>query len=103
MAGRRMSPPRPKVFTIPSEVPFLDALAEGLIARHFDPKDPASLARATVLLPTRRAARSLGEHLVTHASAKGLATALLLPQIRPLGDVDEEAMLFAEDGSAAPD
>jgi ATP-dependent helicase/nuclease subunit B len=98
-----MSARRPAVFTIPTHVPFLEALAEGLIARFLDPADPASLVRATVLLPTRRAARSLGEHLLAEAKARGLATALLLPEIRPLGDVDEETFLLEAEEGAAPE
>jgi len=43
---------------IPPHLPFLDALAAGLLAR-LPAGDPAALARVTVLLPTRRAARGL--------------------------------------------
>ncbi|MGD1933491.1 MAG: double-strand break repair protein AddB [Candidatus Phaeomarinobacter sp.] len=69
-----------QVFTIPPHVPFLPALAEGLLARG------DALAATTVLVPTRRAARSLVEALL----AQSETDALLLPEIRPLGDVDEE-------------
>src|SRR5258708_34490659 len=50
---------RPAVFTIASDVPFLDALVAGLLAQTGD--DPLALARQTVLLPTRRASRALRE------------------------------------------
>ena len=92
-----------KLYTIPSEIPFLAALAEGIIARHFDAKDPASLAQLTVLLPTRRAARSLSTRLLDHLGADGAAAALILPNIRPLGDVDEDALILAEDESGFED
>ena len=67
--------------TIPPGVPFLDALANGLIART---ADPHQLADITILLPTRRAARALSEAFLRSTSG----TALLLPRMVPLGDVD---------------
>jgi len=48
-----------QLFTIASDLPFLDALVAGLRAESGD--DPLTLARATILLPTRRAVRALGE------------------------------------------
>ncbi|MEQ8746648.1 double-strand break repair protein AddB [Pyruvatibacter sp.] len=69
-----------QVFTIPPHVPFLQALAHGLLA-HGD-----ALPDVTVLVPTRRAARALAEALLEASDAD----AVLLPVIRPLGDVDEE-------------
>ena len=50
---------QPTVFNIPASVPFVDALAQGLLTDAGD--DPLALAAVTVLLPTRRAARSLRE------------------------------------------
>jgi ATP-dependent helicase/nuclease subunit B len=82
-----MAPQRPKIFTIPSGIPFARALAEGVIAR--TGADPLKLADALVLVPTRRAARSLRESF-----AAALGGAALLPRIRPLGDVDDENDLF---------
>ena len=79
----------PRLFNIPSGVPFLSTLAKSLVAGAFgavhDPADPASLARATIFLPTRRAARALATCLADELGA----SALLLPRIVPLGDVDE--------------
>ena len=69
-----------QVFTIPPHVPFLRALATGLLERG------DQLADVTVLVPTRRAARALVEEFLAQAPTD----ALLLPAIRPLGDVDEE-------------
>ena len=45
----------PNVFTIPADQPFVGALAAGLLAR----ATGGELADGTVLLPTRRALRSL--------------------------------------------
>jgi ATP-dependent helicase/nuclease subunit B len=76
--------PAPRWFTIPPHRPFLDDLARG-IWRALSPLGPEALAEAVVLLPTRRAARSLAEAFLKVADR----TAVLLPQIRALGDLDE--------------
>lgn len=96
---------RPAVYSIPTGVPFVDALAEGIVAR-FGPglnDDPAQLADATVLLPTRRACRALRDAFLRVAAHRG---AVLLPRLLPLGDMDEEELLLAgafEDPLAGPD
>jgi ATP-dependent helicase/nuclease subunit B len=85
------------VFTVPPGVPFLAALARAIVAGGFPaagiaPPDPLGLARWTVLLPTRRAARSLIDAFLE----EGGGEARLLPRIRALGDVEEDELLFAE-------
>lgn len=84
---------RPAVYTIPPHVAFVDALAKGLIEQTRD--DPMRLARATVLLPNRRAVRALTDAFVRLSDQGGL----LLPRMSPIGDVDEDEALgsFAED------
>ena len=79
-----MSARRPSVFTIAPEAAFADALAAGLIDRTGG--DRLALARAHVLLPSRRAVRALTEAFVR--SAEG---GLLLPRMTPLGDIDVDA------------
>ncbi len=77
------------VFTISSGASFAQTLADELI-RQLDAKaDPLALSRATIYVPTRRAVRSLGEIF-----ARSVGGAALLPDIRPLGDVDEDDLLF---------
>ena len=94
-------PGAPAVFTIPAGQPFVDALAAGLLRRHAG--SPERLAAATVLLPTRRACRSL-QAAFLRASA---GAPLLLPRLLPLGDLDPEELLFetpflgAGEGAAA--
>ncbi|AMJ62396.1 double-strand break repair protein AddB [Bosea sp. PAMC 26642] len=77
------------LFTIPAGAPFLDVLAQAMVEGRFgpihDPADPAAMARTTLYLPTRRAARAFAACL----SDKLGGRALLLPRIVPLGDVDE--------------
>ena len=89
--SRDSSPPR--LNTIPSGTPFLEALARTLLA------DPSlggklganiSLADMTILLPTRRAVRALGDAFLR----MGEGTSLLLPHIQPLGDVDEDELVL---------
>lgn len=77
------------VFTIPAAAPFAQTLVDELIRQLNAKTDPLALSRATIYVPTRRAVRSLGE---TFAQAAGGAA--LLPDIRPLGDIDEDDLLF---------
>ncbi|MHA1114122.1 MAG: double-strand break repair protein AddB, partial [Alphaproteobacteria bacterium] len=79
----------PSVYSIPAGVPFVDALAAGLLARAGG--DPLALARMTVLLPTRRACRALTGAFLRRT--EGAAT--LLPVLRPIGEVDEDELALA--------
>src|ERR1700736_6599798 len=84
-----MAIPRPKVFTIPAGAPFLPTLANVLVSGRLAPlasADPLALADATVFLPTRRAVRAFREALIERLGSE----AVILPRIRPIGDVDEE-------------
>src|ERR1700722_3783117 len=75
-----------RIVTIAPEFPFLDKLAAGLLADAGG--DPAALARATILLPTRRAARALGEAFLRVSDGR----ALLLPRMMPVGDLDADEL-----------
>lgn len=77
----------PAVFTIPPGAPFVDALAAGLMAEAGG--DPLALARMTVLLPTRRGCRALHEAFLRRAEGRPL----LLPRMRPLGDLDPDDLM----------
>jgi ATP-dependent helicase/nuclease subunit B len=81
------------VSTIPAGEPFLAALARGVRARLGDA--PESLARATILLPNRRAVRALGEAFLAEAGGKSL----LLPRLAAIGDVDEDELILTGDGA----
>ncbi len=76
----------PEIYSIPAGAPFLELLAAGILRRHGT--DPLALSRVTVLLPTRRACRALAEAFLRLNDG----AALLLPTIRPLGDVDEDEL-----------
>jgi ATP-dependent helicase/nuclease subunit B len=90
-----MTGTRPRVYSIAPGIPFVDALAQGLIARLAAevPRDPLALARATVLLPTRRAVRALREAFLRATDG----TPLLLPRMMPLGDLDEDELFLADE------
>jgi len=86
------SPTPARVFNIPTGLSFVDALADGLV--RLAAGDPLRLAAMTVLLPNRRACRSLQEAFLRTApfakSDTGTHRALLLPRLQPLGDIDED-------------
>ncbi|HTK13644.1 MAG TPA: double-strand break repair protein AddB [Xanthobacteraceae bacterium] len=87
----------PHVFSIPASAPFLPTLVEalrsgGLIDGFRPAADPLALASATLYLPTRRACRQARDVLL---DGFGLEAAIL-PRIVPIGDVDEDALIFAD-------
>jgi len=79
---------RLNLFTIPATSSFVDALADRLLKQAGD--DPAQLAAMTILVPNRRAVRSLREAFLRRSNGM----ALLLPAIRPIGDVAEDELLL---------
>jgi len=81
---------RPNVFTILPGKAFVDALAVGLLDEVGD--EPFVLSDTRILLPTRRAVRSLREAFLRLNGGKPA----LLPVMTPIGDVDEEELLFHE-------
>jgi len=92
-----LSGPAPRWFSIPAHRPFVQDLARGLYDA-LTPLGPEALSQAVVLTPTRRGARSLADAFV----AAGGGRAVLPPQIRPLGDLDEGEPPF-EPGDLAVD
>ncbi len=79
------------VFTIPPGLPFVDVLAARLLAEAGG--DPLALAAMEVLLPTRRACRALSDAFLRLSGGRPL----LLPRLKPLGDLDEEELELAGD------
>ncbi|MEG3620070.1 double-strand break repair protein AddB [Magnetovibrio sp. PR-2] len=82
----------PNVYTIAPHLSFVTALADGVLERWGD--DPQNLAQVRVLLPTRRACRSLREAFLRRTDGQPM----LLPQMTPLGDVDEDDMVLEGTG-----
>ncbi|KXF79217.1 double-strand break repair protein AddB [Paramesorhizobium deserti] len=90
-----------RLYSIAPGTPFLPTLVRSLLDGTLVPgfpgrtDDPLALASATIYVPTRRAARTLRSLLVEMNPAKSA----ILPTIRPLGDVDEDAAIFDADAS----
>jgi ATP-dependent helicase/nuclease subunit B len=89
--------PGPRWFSIPAHRPFAQDLARGLVEA-LAPDGPEALSQAIVLTPTRRGARALADAFV----AAGGGRAILPPQLRPLGDLEEGEPPF-EPGDLALD
>ena len=89
-----------RVFTVPSGQPFLYAVARAVLSGQLSadgkPPSPLQLPDITLLLPTRRATRSVQEAFLSAAGGR----ALTLPQIRPISASEEDATLLA--GLAGP-
>ncbi|MHA1560077.1 MAG: double-strand break repair protein AddB, partial [Alphaproteobacteria bacterium] len=94
---------RPTVYSIPIGAPFLPTLADAFLGGQFgavDPGDPLSMTDATVLLPTRRAARTFRKLLLERSTSRSV----LMPRVRPIGDIDEDEHLLvapSEDGAGS--
>lgn len=87
-----MPPIVPAVHTIAAGLPFVDALAAGILDRHAGGRlgagDPLDLTRLTVLLPTPRAVRSLRDAFLRLSDGRPV----LLPRLAALGNVDDESV-----------
>ena len=84
------SPPlrdKPNVLSIPAGVSFADTLAAELLRQAGG--DPLKLAEITVLLPNRRACRTLQEAFLRQA-VRPDGSASLLPRLMPIGDLDSD-------------
>lgn len=80
----------PRWYAIESQRPFLDDLAAGVLDWLGD-HPPEALSDAVILLPNRRAARAFTAALTKQAGGRPI----LLPQVRPLGDLEEDEPPFA--------
>ena len=78
----------PEVYNIPAHQSFVDVLANGVIERFG--QDPISLSEVLILLPNRRAVRSLREAFLRISDGKPI----LLPNMQPIGDVDEDGLIM---------
>ena len=76
------------VYTIQGGIPFVDALAAGILEQSGG--DPLALSRMTVLLPNRRACRVLRDAFLRLGDGRPI----LPPRMSPLGDLDAEALDF---------
>ncbi len=83
------------VYTIPPSAPFLPtlirALRDGRLIEGFAP-GPLDYADVTIFLPTRRACRLARDAFLPVLGVE----AAVLPRIVPMGDIDEDELIFAE-------
>ena len=70
------------IYTIPAGQPFAQELAAGILT---SVQTPEQLAEIKILLPSRRAAQALRTAFIQ----QGEGQALFLPDMQPIGDVDE--------------
>ena len=85
-------PGQPSVYSIAAHRGFADALVAGLVPRYA--KADVGLARLTLLLPSRRAARGIVEAFVRHSGVSG-TLGMLLPRMAVVGDLDDDEGLSA--------
>ena len=78
------------IFTIPPGASFALSLARGLIDQTAG--DPMALSRMTILLPTRRACRTLSDAFLNQSRGR----ALLLPTTTPIGDLGSDENEISE-------
>ena len=94
-----------RVFTIAPSAPFLPALlralADGRLVDGVSAADPLGFAATTIFLPTRRACRLARDAFLDVLGVE----AALLPRMVPIGDIDEDELVFADmaSGVAAAD
>ena len=85
MTALPFQPGAPRLWSIPAGTPFLKALAQGLAEATHLAATPDALADAVIYVPNRRSVQSLAREL--HEASGGAA--LLAPDIRALGDLEE--------------
>jgi len=93
MSGDKMQ----RLFTIPAGIPFAKALASRLLDEYKD--TPESLPDILILLPTRRACRTLRDAFLQLNNGKPI----MLPALQALGDIDEEELSLSITGQNASD
>lgn len=84
------------IYTVPPGEPFLERLARAILNGDLPRPgghrpDPLTLPDVTLLLPTRRAARVMQDAFLSVSGAR----ALLMPQIRPISEGEEDLTLLA--------
>lgn len=105
------APARPQIYSIAAHRGFADALVAGLVPRYAEKE--MGLARLTLLLPSRRAMRTVTEAFIRHFGAKegaagtGASAGLLMPRMAVVGDLDLDETLGPlldplDDGATIP-
>jgi ATP-dependent helicase/nuclease subunit B len=91
----------PRIVALAPQLPMADQAAAAILAHfHGGGDSPEALTQLLVLVPTRRAARTLREALLRRSEGRPL----LLPRIQPIGEAAEDEMIFSQllgDGESA--
>lgn len=87
------------LYTIGAENPFLRVLARAVLDGFPVADKSLALSHWTILVPNRRSARAL-EHIFLQESDK---PALVLPRIKPIGDIDEDLIADSMPEEGLPD
>jgi len=74
------------IFNMPAGLPFTDTLARGLLGLYGD--NPETFAQLHILLPTRRACRTLQNSFLKLTEGKPL----ILPRLSTIADIDEDLL-----------
>jgi len=83
--------PGPRIYSIAAHRGFADALVAGLVPRYAEGE--LGLARLTLLLPSRRAVRTVSEALIRHFGEREGVAGLLMPRMAVVGDLDLDEAL----------
>ena len=78
----------PELYNIPAHLSFVDVLASGILQRYGE--NPLALSEVLILLPNRRAVRSLRDAFLRHTNGRSI----ILPNMQPIGDVDEDGLIM---------
>ncbi len=82
-----------KIYNISAGASFVDVLAQIYLQKYAD--NPDELAKVLFLLPNRRACQSLADAFVRRHDLKPT----ILPQIKPIAEVDEDEVFLTRDSS----
>ncbi len=83
-----------KLFNISVSNSFADVLAQKLLDDYA--QNPLDLSDVAILLPNRRACKTVADAFVRHQGMRPT----LLPQLTPIGDVDEDELMLQGAGAA---
>ncbi|MFN2100915.1 double-strand break repair protein AddB [Altererythrobacter sp. MF3-039] len=82
---------KPEVYSIAAHRGFADALVAGLVPRYSE--GGFGLARLTLLLPSRRAARNISEAFIRLMGSGDGSAGMLMPRMAVVGDLDLDEAL----------
>ncbi len=87
------------IYTVTAEQPFLRILARAVLQGFPLGASDMPLSHWTILVPNRRSARALEHVLLQESKTK----AILLPRIKPIGDIDEDLIADSLPVEGVPD